>query len=69
MQKALADAKLKRESKDIPKSYILAKVNFSRRIRGTMWHFADVIEVKTTISAEKNFAEKVQRVRPLIKIA
>ena len=69
MQKALTNAKLKRESRETPESYILAKVNFTKKVCGTIWVFAEVLEVKTTISAEKNVAEKIQRMKPKIKVA
>ena len=50
-------------------SYILAKVLFRRNSYGIAWIFADILEVHTTISAEKNMASKVQKIKPRIRIA
>ena len=43
----------------LPNSYILAKVMFTRRVYGTQWYFAQVMEVHTTVPAEKNLASKL----------
>lgn len=43
----------------MPNSYILAKVMFKRRVYGTSWYFAQVMEVHTTVPAEKNLASKL----------
>lgn len=53
----------------MPKSYILAKILFKKRVYGVHWVFAETMEVHTKISSEKNFAAEVQKVRPKIRIS
>ena len=47
----------------------MAKVLFRRSVYGIVWIFAEILEVFTTISAEKNLASMVMKLKPKIKIA
>ena len=56
-------------STEVPKSYILAKYRFKRKVYGIVYHFAEIMQVNTTISAEKNLAEKVQKIKPKLRVS
>ena len=47
----------------------MAKVLFSRSTYGIAWIFADILEVFTTVSSEKNVASKVTKLKPRIRVA
>ena len=53
----------------MPKSYILGKVLFCRRTYGTNWIYCDLLECTTSISSEKIFAKKLQRIKPKIRVS
>ena len=56
-------------SNPVPSSYILAKVMFKRRVYGTHWYFSQIMEVHTSVPHEKSLAEKLQRIKPKVKVA
>ena len=47
----------------------MAKLIFKRRVYGVQWLFAEVLNVTTNVPSEKNFAEKIDRARPKIRVA
>lgn len=70
LKRALDLAKCQKGKRmDVPKSYIIAEVLFEKRVYGTSWIFCELKQITTQISSEKNFAIKLQRVKPKIRIA
>ena len=41
---------------------------FKRNHYGTHWIFAQIMEVHTTVSSERNLAQKIHRIKPKIKV-
>ena len=48
---------------------MLAKYLFKKKSYGVQWIYAEVMQVNTTISSEKNLAEKIRKIKPKIRIS
>lgn len=48
---------------------MLAKYLFKKKCYGVQWIYAEIMEVNTTISSEKNLAEKIRKIKPKIRIS
>ena len=51
-----------------PKSFIVMKVSFKRRVFGVNWLVGQLVEINTIIPGEINQAAKLQRLKPRIRV-
>ena len=40
----------------------------TKKVYGVTWLMAKLVEIKTMISEEKNFARKIQKIKPKIRV-
>ena len=72
-EKALTDSTLisepeKEAAKKKPKSFIIMRINFKRKVCGVNWLLGQLVDIHTDIHGEINQAQKLGKIKPRMRV-